>query len=104
MKIEITKTVKQVETIEVELPCYFKQEIELFHKSEIVYVKMDENLCTVINEVKNTHGKEGYEVKKQKLESIEYSDFSFYFNTYLKSSEQEFESAKERFISYVKNC
>lgn len=102
MQVEIIKTVKQVEIIEVELPYYYKQDLMSDYCSSFIYGKIEEKLCTSIRETKSYDSKEEkYEIEKEKYDSIKNSGLSSYFDEKYKSNQKEFEDVKARCLSFL---
>ena len=104
MKITLTKLIPQKETIEVELPYYFKHDLSDDYGESIIYGKIEEKLYTSIHETERYHGKESYEIEKKEHYSIETSGLSSYFEDEHQSSREEFEAVKERCLSFLNGC
>ena len=104
MQVEITKQVPQVEIIEVELPYYYKHDLTSDYGDSIIYGKIEEKLCTSIQETKNYGGEEKYEIEKEEHHSIKNSGLSSYFDKKYKSTKEEFEAVKERCLSFLNGC
>lgn len=104
MQVEITKQITQLEIIEVELPYYYKHDLMSDYGDSVIYGKIEEKLCTSIQETKNYDGEEKYEIEKEEHYSIKNSGLSCYFDTKHKSSKEEFESVKERCLSFLNGC
>lgn len=101
MQIEITKQVPQVDIIEVELPYYYKHDLMSDHGDSVIYGKIEEKLCTSIQESKDYAGESKYEITKAKHFSIKKSGLAPYFDKEHKSSQEEFEEAKERCLLFL---
>ena len=104
MQVEITKQVQQVEIIEVELPYYYKHDLMSDYGNSVIYGKIEEKLCTSIQENKNYDGEEKYEIEKEEHHSIKNSGLSSYFDKKYKSNKEEFEAVKERCMSFLNGC
>lgn len=104
MQVEITKQIPQVVIIEVELPYYYKYDLMSDYGDSVIYGKIEEKLCTSIQETKNYDGEKKYEIEKEKHHSIENSGLSSYFDKKHKSSKEEFEEVKERCMSFLNGC
>lgn len=102
-KIKIIKQIQQEEIIEIELPYYYKHDLNLDFEDSIIYGKIGENFHISIQESKNNDGKEIYEIEKEIYPSIENSGYSCYFEDKYKSNKKEFEAVKERCLNFLKN-
>lgn len=103
MQVEITKTVKQVEIIDIELPYYYKHNLMSDYRISVIYGKIDEKLCTSIHEDEYYDGDTKYEIEKEEHSSIKNSGLSAYFDKKHQSSKEEFEAVKERCLSFLKS-
>ncbi len=65
MEVEITKRIEQVEVIDVELPYYYQHDLSSDYGDCIVYGKIEEHVCTTIQEDKDYGGKIKYEIEKE---------------------------------------
>lgn len=104
MQAEITKQVPQVEIIEVEFPYYYKHDLMSDYGDSVIYGKIEEKMCTSIQETKNHDGEEKYEIEKEEHHSIKNSGLSSYFDKKHQSSKEEFEAVKERCLSFLNGC
>ena len=104
MKITLIKQIPQIETIEVELPYYYKHDLMDDYGDSIIYGKIEEKLHTSIHETKRYDSKEAYEIEKEEHHSIENSGLSSYFEDEHQSSREEFEAVKERCLSFLNGC
>ena len=101
IKIKIKKQIPQIEIIEVELPYYYKHIITDYYGDLIIYGKIEETLCTTIDECKSGAYIKSYEIEKEKHSSIENSGLSDYFGEEYQSSREEFEAVKERCLLFL---
>ena len=104
MQVEITKQIPQVEIIEVELPYYYKHDLMSDYDDSVIYGKIEEKLCTTIQETKNYDGEKKYEIEKEEHHSIKNSGLSSYFDKKHKSNKEEFEAVKLRCLSFLNGC
>ncbi len=104
MKIKLIKQIPQEETIEVELPYYYKHDLMDDYGDSIIYGKIEEKLHTSIHETKRYDGKEAYEIEKEKHVSIALRGLSSYFEDEHQSSREEFEAVKERCLLFLNGC
>ena len=104
MEIKIKRLIPQEEIIEVELPYYYKHDLSDDYGDSIIYGKIEEKLHTSIHEIERYHGKETYEIEKEKHHSIENSGLSSYFEDEHQSNKEEFEAVKERCLSFLNGC
>ena len=100
MKIEIIRNVQQVETIEVELPYYYEQNLSGDYDEVIIYGKIEENVHTCIEERIDYYTGES----RYTLEMGKYStDLSSYFEPKYASSKEDYESVKKRCVEFLSN-
>ena len=104
MKITLIKQIPQEETIEVELPYYYKHDLMNDYGESIIYGKIEEKLHTSIHETERYYSKETYEIEKKEHYSIETSGLATYFEDEHQSSREEFEAVKERCLSFLNGC
>lgn len=104
MEITLIKQIPQIETIEVELPYYYKYDLMDDYSDLIIYGKIEEKLHTSISETKRYDGKEVYEIGKEEHSSIENSGLSDRFDEDHQSTREEFEAVKERCLSFLNGC
>lgn len=104
MQVKITKNIPQVETIDIELPYYYEQDLMSDYGDSVIYGKIEEKLHTRIQQTENYDGEEKYEIKKEEHHSIENSGLAGYFDEKHKSSKDEFESAKQRCMGFLNDC
>ena len=104
MEIRVRRLIPQIETIEVELPYYYKHDLMNDYGGSIIYGKIEEKLYTSIHEIKGYDGKEAYEIEKEKHLSIALRGLSSYFEDEHQSSREEFEAVKERCLLFLNGC
>lgn len=105
MQVEITRQVPQVEVIEVELPYYYKQDLMSDYSDSVIYGKIEEKLCTSIQETKSYDDSEvKYEIEKEEHDSIKITGLANYFGKEYRSTKEEFESVKDRCLAFLNDC
>ena len=104
MEITLIKQIPQIETIEVELPHYYKHDLTDDYSDLIIYGKIEEKLHTSFHETKRYDGMEAYEIEKERHSSIENSGLSDYFDEEYQSNKEEFEAVKERCLLFLSGC
>lgn len=102
MKIEITKQVSVIETIEIELPYYYKYNLGSDYGTVVSYGKIEEKRCTSIEEIQ-CNNEEKYEIEKEEYESIKNSGFACYFEQKYTSTKEEYEAVKQRCLLFLSN-
>lgn len=100
MKVEITKTVKKIEEIDIELPYYYKHDLESEYSDSVIYGKIELNSSSSIQETEDRYGEKCYEIKKEEYSYIKNSGLASYFNEEYKSNKKEFEDVKLRCLSF----
>lgn len=100
MKIEITKTVRHIEVIDVELPYFYRNDLDSEYGYSIIYGKIDEKLHTSIHATKE-NGIEKYEIEKEAHYSIKHTGLASYFDKEYSSSKTDFEEAKQRCLNFL---
>lgn len=100
MQIQIKETIEQVKTIEVEFPYYSKSNIESEHYNYIIYNKIEEKNIVIITEY-NRENNKSYTVEIDNFTSIIDGNYSDDFKEEYKSTEQEFNQAKQRAIDFL---
>jgi hypothetical protein len=93
MKIEVTRTKRVKEEIEVEIPYYYKHDLTDYdyENTSVIYGKITENEIFTIHEKIRDNGNVIYEIEKEKR----WGDGSYFAEKY-KSTNGEYEEAKER--------
>ena len=100
MKIEIIRNVQKIETIEVELPYYYEQNLSGECDEEIIYGKIEENVHTCIKEhIDYYTGESCYTLEMGKYST----DLSSYFQPKYASTKEEYESVKKRCVEFLSN-
>ena len=91
MKIEVTRTKRVKEEIEIEFPYYYKHDLTDYDYENtcVVYGKITEKEEVTIQEKIRGNGNTIYELEKD-------SRSDSYFTEEYKSTEQEYKEAKER--------
>jgi len=104
MEITLIKQIPQEETIEVELPYYYKHDLMSDYGESIIYGKIEAKLHTSIHETERYDNKRAYEIEKEEHISIALRGLSSYFEDEHQSSREEFEAVKERCLSFLNGC
>jgi len=100
MQVEISKKVDVKETIDIELPYYYKHDLMLDCCSSVIYGKIGESLCTSI-QISSTNEKDEYELDTE-VSSLK--EHSCYFEDKYKSSEAEYLAAKSKMLAAVQKA
>lgn len=69
-----------------------------------IYGKIEEELNTPIIETKDYYVKMNFEIEKEYHESIKDSGLQSYFDKKYKSSKEEFETIKNKCMSFLNKC
>lgn len=102
MKIEITRTIREVIEIEVDIPYYYKHEIREDNYESITYGCIENNQCIAIEEYVRYHDDHThYTMECEKYSSIKNSGLASYFEPKHKSTQQEFEDARKRMLEFI---
>jgi hypothetical protein len=97
MKIEIITTKRVKETIDVDFPYYYKQDLCSDYSDTVIYGKIMGEFEVTIKEDESYNGKISYEIEK-----CFRSDY--YFTDEYKSSKEEFEAVKIRALEFLNKC
>lgn len=100
MKIEITKRIEQIETIEVDLPYYYIYDLMSDYGESIIYGKIEERCHTSIKE-ETYKDQEKYEIEKEEHYSIKNSGLANYFDKKHHSTQEEYETVKQRCMIFL---
>lgn len=98
MLVEIEENIKQVVTIDIELPYYYKHVLSTGDRfgdgMSVVYGKIEDTKCSTIQEsfYNNVYT---YEIEIERYLSIKTSGLSSYFSDYYKSNKDEYDGVKE---------
>ena len=99
MKLEITRKIEQKETVDIELPYYYKHDLLLDEADVVIYGKVEETRCTSIKISRNydryRHGKE-FELT---LADIPASASGCFMTDKYKSSGAEYLAAKAKLLA-----
>lgn len=96
MLIEIEKTIKVVESIEVIFPYYFVQYLDYC----TIYGRLSETHVTTIT-ISDDDSK--FEIEHDSFDTIKTSGYSSYLKQEYKSSAYVYRSAEEELLSFIKN-
>jgi hypothetical protein len=98
MLVEIEKNIKQVVTIDIELPYYYKHVLSTGDRfgdgMSVVYGKIEDTKCSTIQET-SRNDVDTYEIEIERYLSIKTSGLSSYFSDYYKSNKDEYDGVKE---------
>lgn len=98
MQLEITTTKRVKETIEVEFPYYYKQDLTDYDYEDtcVLYGRKTESEDLTIREKIRYNNTTIYEIEKEEMNHS-------YFGKEYKSTEKEFEEAKDRAKNFINN-
>ena len=99
MKITITKFIKTQETIEVELPYYFKRNLDLDFDNKTIHGKIEKDKTTYIAIQTFRTAYAEIEVRGASCQ-----EFSCYLKDEYKSTKEEYEEAKGIALSLIQNA
>ena len=98
MLVEIEKNIKQVVTIEIELPYYYKHVLSTGDRygdgMSVVYGKIEDTKCSTIQET-SRNNVDTYEIEIERYLSIKTSGVSSYFSDCYKSNKDEYDGVKD---------
>ncbi len=95
MKLEITRKVEHKETVEIDLPYYFKHDLMLDDEDVVIYGKVEEKQCTTI---KVSYGSRRNEFELN-IENWPASAYGGYMTDEYKSTEAEYLAAKAKLLA-----
>lgn len=99
MLVEIEENIKQVVTIDIELPYYYKHVLSSGDRfgdgMAVVYGKIEDTKCSTIQET-SRNNVDTYEIEIERHISIKLSGLSSYFSDYYKSNKDEYDGVKDR--------
>jgi hypothetical protein len=96
MRLEIIRKIDQKETIEIELPYYYKHDLMSDYSDSVIYGKVEEKLHTAIKISYIYQGGSCFELESEKRNA---SYMSCYMTDEFKISEKEYLSAKEKLLA-----
>lgn len=102
MKLEIIRKIEQKETIEIDLPYYFKHNLGLDEADVVIYGKVDENRCANIK-IGYGYGSHSHEFELS-IEDRPASAYGCYMTDDYKSSEAEYLAAKAKLLSAAESA
>lgn len=97
MKVSITKTIRTTETVDVEFPFYYKNDMLLDNCDYIIYGKIEQMLHTKIHVV-NNHRDKRFDFQLEH-EKPNFHSIGCYFEVDYASSEAEYLDAKRALIA-----
>ena len=100
MKLQITRTFERKETIDVELPYYYKQDLMLDEVDSVIYGKIDEDCTTTIQITYNYRGKVRFELE---INAVPADYFSCYMIGEYKSNKGEYLEANAKMLAAVQD-
>ena len=96
MKLEITRTTKQKEMVEIELPYYYKHDLMIEEADVVTYGKVEESRCTSI---KITHNYGSYsQAFDLSIEDMPAAAYGSYMTDEYKGDEAEYLAAKAKLM------
>lgn len=99
MKLEVTRTTQQKETIEIEFPYYYKHNLMLDESDSIIYGKIEEKKCTSIQISYSYRDHEtSFKLEIQTGPCV-LSDNNCYMTDKYKSTEAEYLEAKTKLLA-----
>lgn len=104
MKIEITEQIEKAILIEVDLPYYYEHDLMSHYGDNIIYGKIEETKHTCIQEITNDNGAHSFKIEKEKHNSIKNSGLVPYFKKEHRSSEEDYQNAKNRALNFSNSC
>jgi hypothetical protein len=100
MKFEITRMVEHKETVEVDLPFYYKHDLMLDEADVVIYGKVEEKQCTTIK-ISHRYSNLSNEFELS-IENRPASAYGCYITDEYKSNEVEFLAAKTKLLAAVR--
>lgn len=100
MKMEITRRVVQKETVDIDLPYYYKHDLELDEADIVIYGKVEEKRCTKITITSNRDGDQ-FELEFEQYPASYYGAF---MEDEYKSSEAEYLEAKAKLLKAAESA
>lgn len=97
MKLEITRKVEHKETVEIDLPYYFKHDLMLDEADVVIYGKVEEKRCTSIK-ISHGYGSHSNEFELS-IEDRPASAYGCYMTDEYKSTETEYLAAREKLLA-----
>lgn len=102
MKLEITRKIEQKETIEIDLPYYYKHDLMLDEADVVIYGKVEEARCTTIR-IGHSYRSDSNEFELS-VEDRPASAYGCYMTDEFKSSEDEYLGAKAELLAAAQNA
>lgn len=97
MKLEITRKAECKETVEIELPYYYKHDLMLDEADVVIYGKVEEKRCTTI---KVSYGYSSRSTEFElSIEDRQAAAYGCYMADEYKSSEAEYLAAKAKLLA-----
>lgn len=103
MKIEVTKTLKSTDTIEVDLPYYYRHDLLTDHADCIIYGKIEEDKHTSIQINQQYSCSQSFSVEIE-IENTSWFSLSCYLSNEYKSDEKTYTDAKNKALEIIKNA
>lgn len=102
MRVEVTKTIKIKETVDITLPYYYKHDLILDEGDFVIYGKIDEKEHVSIKlSVLYRSDVRGVEVEKQ---ATKWQSVSCYLEDEYRSNLEEYEQAKSQAMEAIKSA
>lgn len=101
MKLEITRKIKQRETIEIEFPYYYKHDLLPDDADSVIYGKIEEKQCTTIHVRNDYRGGMSFELEVEKRGA---ASVACYMTDEYKSNETEYLAAKAKLLAAAQDA
>lgn len=101
MKLEITRKIEQRETINIELPYYYKHDLLIDDMDSVIYGKIEEKQCTRIWVRDDYRGSVSFEIE---VEERGAASKSCYMTDEHKSNEDEYLAAKTKLLAAAESA
>lgn len=105
MLVQVAKTITSVETVDIELPYYYKHDLLLDHADWIIYGKIEAEKHTKVQIKESYSGRTNYYPSVEvEIEATSWSSSSCYLNHKYKSDAETYEAAKNKALAIIKNA
>jgi len=101
MKLEIPRKIEQKETIEIEFPYYYKNDLLLDDVDSVIYGKIEEKRHTTIQVRNNYQGGRSFELE---VEARGAASVACYMTDEYKSDEGEYLAAKAKLLAAAQDA
>ncbi len=100
MQITITKTTKTQETIDIQLPYYYKHDLMLDDGDFVIYGKIDEQHVTAVK-LARSNDRASAEIEKT---HTDWHSLSNYLTDEYKGTQQEYDEAKAKALALIQSA